>query len=376
MRDVAVVGVGMVRFGRYPERALADLGSDAVVAALKDSGLAWGDVQAAYSAVVGGGMTPGTRILGEMGLTGVSITNVENASASGSTAFREAYLAVASGLYDVALALGAGKMTRTMGGLGGAEPGDQARARAMGPLPPAGLFAMRTRRRMHEYDTTIEPYALVSVKNHRHGAQNPFAQYQKELTLDEVKSGRMVCDPLTVLHCCPTGDGAAAAIVTSRERAQALGSGPPITIAASAFRSELYTSASHPNPDITSLTSQEAYEQAGLGPEDIDLVQVHDAFTVEEIEYCESLGFCERGEGERLVLEGETAIGGRIPFSTDGGLLARGHPIGPTGLAQVWETVMQLRGAAGPRQVDGASVGLCHMIGAGGVCLVHILKRQ
>lgn len=374
MREVAVVGVGMVRFDRYRERSIADLGVEAVLAALADAGLAWRDVQAAWCGAVGQGMTAGTRVLGELGLTGAPITTVDNASASGSTAFREAYLSVASGLYDVALAVGVGKMTAS----GMATPPERSeilQMQAMGFLPPAGIFAMRTRRRMHDYGVGIVPYARVSVKNHRHGALNPFAQFQKEVTLEEVLQSRLVCDPLTVLHCCPIGDGAAAAIVASLPRAGRLGAGPPVRVAASSFRSEVHSSDGHPGPAITELTAAEAYEEAGAGPEDMDLVQVHDAFTVEEIDYYESLGFCRRGEGERLVEEGATTIGGRIPFNTDGGLLARGHPIGPTGLAQVWETVLQLRGRAGPRQVEGAAIGLCQMIGAGGVCVMHILRR-
>lgn len=375
MRRVAVVGVGMARFGQHPQRSVADLGAEAVLSALADAGLSWQDVQAAWCGAVGLGMTAGTRVLAELGLTGAPITTVDNASASGSTAFREASLSVACGLYDVALAVGIGKMTAGGGAGAPAERRDILQMQAMGFLPPAGVFAMRTRRRMHDYGTTIVPYARVSVKNHRHGALNPFAQFQKEVTLEEVLQSRLVCDPLTVLHCCPVGDGAAAAVVASLPRARRLGARPLVLVAASAFRSEVYSSDGHPGPSITELTARQAYEEAGAGPEDIDLVQVHDAFTVEEIDYYESLGFCRGGEGERLVEEGATTIGGRIPFNTDGGLLARGHPIGPTGLAQVWETVVQLRGRAGPRQVEGARAGLCQMIGAGGVCVIHILKR-
>ena len=375
MRGVAVVGIGMVRFGRYPQRSIADLGIEAVLSALADAGLAWADVQAAWCGAAAQGITAGTRVLGGLGLTGAPITTVDNASASGSTAFREAYLSVACGLYDVALAVGVGKMTATGGSMAAPDRGETLQMQAMGFLPPAGIFAMRTRRRMHDHGATIIPYAGVSVKNHRHGALNPFAQFQKEVTLEEVLQSRLVCDPLTVLHCCPIGDGAAAAIVASLPRARRLGARPMVRVAASAFRSEVYSRDSHQGPAITELAARQAYEEAGAGPEDMHLVQVHDAFTVEEIDYYESLGFSPQGEGERMVEEEATTIGGRIPFNTDGGLLARGHPIGPTGLAQVWETVLQLRGRAGPRQVEGATTGLCQMIGAGGVCVIHILRR-
>jgi len=247
--------------------------------------------------------------------------------------------------------------------------------RMQGIMPPAGYFAMQTRRRMHDFGSTIDQFALVSVKNHKNASHNPFAQLQNELTVEEIMNARMIADPLTVPHCCPMGDGAAAAVVVSEKRARQLGVRPLITVEASAFRSGIYENGPPSEAKTTHLTAQEAYAQAGLGPDDIDLVQVHDAFTVEEIEYCEQLGFCDVGEGERMIENGDTAISGRIPFSTDGGLLARGHPLGPTGLAQVWETVQQLRGLSGPRQVVGARVGLIHMVGVGGVCIIHLLKR-
>ncbi len=382
MGKVAVAGAGMVAFGRHRDRSLSDLGEEPVLEALSDAGLAWKDVGTMYCGVSGGGMTPGTGIGAKLGLTGIPIVNIDNASASGSSAFREAWLATSSGLVDVAVAVGVGKTGRGFGGFGaGPAPGSPEErqmkiGRMQGIMPPAGYFAMRTRRRMHDFGSSIEQFALVTVKNHRNAAHNPYAQLRNELTVEEVLQARMVADPLTVPHCCPIGDGGAAAVLVSESRARRMGLRPLITVEASAFRSTTFGGASEADAETTRLTAQEAYEQAGMGPKDIDLVQVHDAFTVEEIEYCESMGFCEAGEGERMVEEGETSIGGRIPFSTDGGLLARGHPIGPTGLAQVWETVRQLRGESGPRQVEGARAGLAHMVGVGGVCLIHILKKS
>lgn len=380
MGKTVVAGVGMVRFGRHRERSLTDLGVEATLAALSDAGLAWRDAQLMYCGVVGAGMTPGTAIGASLGLTGVPIINIDNASASGSTAFREASLAVSSGRADVAVALGVGKLGRGFGQSSSAPGSPEEREanirRMQGVMPPAGYFAMRARRRMHDFGSTIDQFALVSVKNHKHASFNKYAQLQNKLTVEEIARARMVADPLTVPHCCPMGDGAAATVVVSEARARRLGLHPQITVEASAFRSGVFAAGPPTESETTHLTAQEAYAQAGLGPEDIDLVQVHDAFTVEEIEYCEQLGFCEQGEGERLVKEGVTAIGGRIPFSTDGGLLARGHPLGPTGLAQVWETVQQLRGQSGHRQVENARVGLVHMVGAGGVCLIHILRRS
>lgn len=381
MRKVAVVGVGMVPFGRHPDETVADLGTASIVPALADAGLHWRDVQSLFCGAMGGGITVGTRIAGDLGLTGIPVVNIENASASGSSAFRAAYLDVASGRVDVAVAVGVGKSGGLPGG-GGRTPGspeyrEMMVSRAQGLLPPVGIFAMRTRRRMHDFGSTIEQLAQVAVKNRRHAALNPFAQLRKPMTLEDVLQARMIADPLTVPHCCPLGDGGAAAILMNEAGARRRGIGPLITVEASAFRTPtIAASPESQDADTTRLTCFEAYAEAGIEPAEIDLVQVHDAFTVEEIEYCESMGFCEVGEGERMLGRGDTTIGGRIPFSTDGGLLSRGHPIGPTGLAQVWETVLQLRGQAGPRQVEGARLGLLHMVGVGGVCVIHILRRH
>lgn len=380
-----VAGVGMVPFGRHPDKTVADLGTGAVLAALADAGLPWKAVEVMHCGAAGAGLTPGTRIGAQLGLTGIPITNIDNASASGSSAFRLACRDVDSGAVDIALAVGVGKFGRTLrldGGLGAPEPGTaEHRERQIGamqgPLPPAGLFAMRTRRRMHEFGSNIDQFALVAVKNRKHAMLNPYAQMREPMTLEDVRNARIVADPLTVPHCCPVGDGGAAAIVVSERKARELGIGPAVRVIASAFRTPTLAGVMNAqDADTTVATVQAAYAQAGLGPKDIDLVQVHDAFTVEEIEYCESMGFCERGSGEAAVERGELSIGGRIPFSTDGGLLSRGHPLGPTGLAQVHETVLQLRGTAGQRQVEGARTGLVHMVGIGGVCLVHILQTQ
>jgi acetyl-CoA acyltransferase len=281
--------------------------------------------------------------------------------------------------------VGVGKFGRNLrldGGVGTPEPGtaeykEQQIARMQAALPPVGQFAMRTRRRMYEFGSTMDQFALVAVKNRRHAQHNPYAQLRTPLTLDDVRNARMVADPLTVPHCCPVGDGGAAAVVVSEKKARELAIASPVRVVASAFRTPTLAGGMDAQDADTSVaTCRDAYAQAGAAAADIDLVQVHDAFTVEEIEYCESMGFCEVGQGEAAVERGELSIGGRIPFSTDGGLLSRGHPLGPTGLAQVHETVLQLRGQAGVRQVEGARQGLLHMVGIGGVCLVHILRRD
>ena len=384
MAGVAVAGVGMAPFGRLRDRSATSLGVEAIEMALEDAGLSWREVQTMYCGALFLGLTPGTRISEELGLTGMPVVNIDNASASGSSAFREAYLAVKSERVDVALALGVGKASGMAGSTSGrpprpgsAEALDAAFIRMRGLFAPVSLFAMRTRRRMHEFGSRIEQFAMVAVKNRKNASLNPYAQLRKPQTLADVMNARMVSDPLTVPHCCPIGDGASAAIVVNERKARQLGLRPMVTVEASVFRTPLLAAGSTAqDPDTTAHTCREAYEQAGLGPEDISLVQVHDAFTVEEIDYCESMGFCEVGEGERMVEAGELSIGGRIPFSTDGGLLSRGHPNGPTGLAQIWETTEQLRGRSGPRQVEGAMVGLAHMVGVGGVCVIHILKRN
>jgi len=380
VRKVAVVGVGMVEFGRHPDKTVSDLGTISITAALEDAGLQWRDVQSMFCGVFGGGITPGTRISSDLGLTGIPVVNIENASASGSSAFRAAYYEIAAERVDVAVAVGVGKFGRGGGeirGPGTPEHREMLVARAQGVMPPVGLFAMRTRRRMHDFGCTIEQLAQVAVKNRRHAALNPYAQLRKPMALEDVLNARMIADPLTVPHCCPVGDGGSAAVLMSESEARRRGYSPIVTVEASAFRTAtLAAGPDSQDADTTRLTCLDAYSEAGVGPKDIDLVQVHDAFTVEEIEYCESMGFCEVGQGERMVDSGATTIGGRIPFSTDGGLLSRGHPTGPTGLAQVWETVLQLRGQAGQRQVEGARLGLLHMVGVGGVCLIHILKRN
>ncbi len=379
-----IAGVGMAPFGRHPDKTVADLGVEAALEALADASLPWRAIEGMYCAAAGAGLTPGTRVSAALGLTGIPVVNIDNASASGSSAFRSACRDVDTGAADIVLAVGVGKSGRTLrldGGVGAPEPGTaEYRERQIGMmqgvLPPAGVFAMRTRRRMHEFGSRIEQFALVAVKNRKHAALNPYAQMRGPLALEDVLNARMVADPLTIPHCCPVGDGGAAAIVVSERKARELGISPAVRVVASAFRTPTLAGVMNAqDADTTTATVRQAYAQAGLGPKDIDLVQVHDAFTVEEIEYCESMGFCEPGEGEAAVERGDLSIGGRIPFSTDGGLLSRGHPLGPTGLAQVHETVLQLRGQAGARQVEAARTGLLHMVGIGGVCLVHILQR-
>lgn len=376
-RRVFVVGVGMHPFGN-DGIAATDMGYVAGVAALEDAGVEFPEVGALYNGYIGGGITAGVHLAKDLGLTGLPVTHVENASATGSSAFGEAVHAVAGGRVDVAMALGFDDMNR-MGGLG------RSGKRGLGAedvMLPAAFFAMWATRRMHDAGTSIETFAAIAAKNWNHARENPMAQRRvdHEMTVEEILASTMISYPHTSKMACAAGGGGAAAIVASEDVARRLG-GPMIEVVASQQRSETYTDghvflgAVIGPAQMTRDTAADAYEQAGLGPRDLDLVQVHDAFPIEELVYYELLGICGDGEGDKLVASGETSLGGRIPFSTDGGLTARGHPGGPTGLAQIHETVLQLRGGAGPRQVEGARTGLCHMAGAGSVCVVHILQR-
>ena len=374
MREVVVLGVGMHKFGRFLDKSLAQIGLEACLDALKDANLEWRDIPVAYCGHVFQGVTAGQRVCGELGHSGIPIINVENACASGSTALRLAHQSVAAGFYDIALAFGIEKMSRGMIDVSDRE----------GFLGQAGLqalpskYAMMARKHMKEYGLTLRQLALVSVKNHKHGCYNPYSQYQKEFTVEEIMDSRMICDPLTLLQCCPTGDGAAAAILCSEDVAKRYSRGPFVKIAASALSSQVYDRGEADGiAQITVKTGKDAYEMAGCGPGDLDLVELHDCFTMAEISHCESLGLCQKGEGGRLVEEGVTELGGRIPVNPSGGLLAKGHPLGATGVAQIVELVWQLRGQASQRQVEDAKIGLAHTMGGGSgiACSVTILKR-
>jgi acetyl-CoA acetyltransferase len=372
MRKVAVIGVGLHPYGKWNDKKPKELAATAISSALTHAALEWKDVQSAFCGHIHLGMTAGARLLEPLGQTGLSITNVENASASGSYAFRGAYFDVASGELDIALALGVDMLPRREPKPSAVEKSETKPARpASGPMLK---FAQDAQAHMKKYGTTLDQLAQVSVKQHYNAARNPFAQYQEEVTLEQVHTARMVAEPLTVLHCCPMGDGAAAAILVSEDVVKRLGIKHPIWITASVSQS---VRAETPElTELTAATAREAYKRAGIGPEDLGLVELHDAATIEEIMYVESLGLCEEGQGGKLVEQGATAISGRIPVNTSGGLLAMGHPFGPTGIGQIAEIFWQLRGEAGKRQIPTPpKVGLAHMIGLGGTCIVHVLQR-
>jgi benzoylsuccinyl-CoA thiolase BbsB subunit len=379
MRDVAVIGAGLVPFGKYPEKTLADIAWPAVKQAIEDAGIKKSAIEAAYCGTALGGMMSGQRILKKLGLTGLPIINVENACSSSSTAFREAWIAVGAGIHDMVLVIGVEKLTKFGGGTLPLEKEDWEVAHGL--VMPA-LYAMRARRYMHEYGLTEDDLALVSVKARKHGVMNPDAQFRKEVTLEEVKAARPVADPLTLFHCCPSGDGASAVIICSAAKARQYTT-TPIRVAGSEINSGKYVTGYRDmtSPEITVRGAAELYEASGIGPDDVDLAEVHDAFTIAELLYYEALGFCAKGEAAKLLRDGDTSVGGRIPVNPSGGLLSKGHPIGATGVAQIVEVVRQLRGQCGDRQVEGAKIGLTHCTGGGisgfdhGVCSIHLFAR-
>jgi benzoylsuccinyl-CoA thiolase BbsB subunit len=378
MREVFVAGTGVIRFGRYPDQLLEDFVPGAVREALDDAAIDPARIGMAVFGHSSGGRVAGQRVLRELSLTGMSILNVENACAGGGTALHVGWMGVASGLHDAVLVVGMEKMER---GLIPSNPGEY--EAALGKTLPA-KYALRARKHMDAYGLTPEQMAQVSVKNHRAGALNPNAHYQDEVTLEEVLASRMIAEPLTLLQCCPTTDGAAAVVLTSRD-VPAAGGAPRIRVAASAVTSGRFTNPAKgelgQDDDLATRAGQAAYEMAGLGPADVDVAEVHDAFTIGEILAYESLGFCPRGEGGRLVDEGATALGGRLPVNPSGGRLSLGHPLGATGVVQVVELTRQLQDRSGPRQVEGAAVGLAHVQGGStpgigtGASAVHILVR-
>jgi acetyl-CoA acetyltransferase len=378
MRDVTVIGTGMIKFGKYPDVSLADLGWPAVKQAIADAGIEPKDIGALFCGTGLGGPMPGQRIFGRLGMTGLPIINVENACSSGSSALSLGYTAIASGRYDIVMVMGVEKLTKFNGGTIPLEREDWEVSNGL--VMPA-LYAMRARRYMHDHGTTREQLANVVVKSRRHAVMNPDAQLRKETSVEEVLASRMIADPFTLYQCCPTGDGAAAVILCAAELAGKF-CDKPVKVAASHVASGLFESGPRDMtiPEITVRCAAETYEEAGIGPEDIDVAEVHDAFTSAELMYYEAFGFCERGEAVHLLESGATSLGGRIPVNPSGGLLSKGHPVAATGAAQVVEIVRQLQGRCGKRQVQGAKTGLTHATGGGisgfdhGVCAIHIFS--
>ena len=378
MSDVYVLGVDMIKFGRFPERTVPDLGAEAALLALDDAGLTIDNMEAFYCGNLGqANAMVGQRILQEIGQTGIPVVNCSNACATGATAFREAWTSIKAGLYDVVLAVGVEQMgTGLLGGAGGGKGIPKEGLLGSGTMP--AVFAEAGMEHARQYGTTFEQFAKISVKNHHHSTMNPKARYQIETPLDEVMNAEMISYPNTKLMCSVNVDGAAAAVLVSEKKAKELGMTRAVRVKASVLTSDPYQERDLVMPDVNSCTrkaAKEAYEMAGLGSEDIDLVELHDCFATAEMLHYENLGLCEDGEAGRLIDEGEVELGGRIPVNVSGGLLSKGHPLGATGIANIYEVCTHLRGEAGERQVEGAKVGLTHVIGLGSACGIHILEK-
>lgn len=385
MREVAVIGIGCTTFGEKWNSSFRDLFIEAGARAIEDAGLSGEQIDALFVGNMSAGRFVEQEHIGALiadyagfaGTTHIPSTRVEAACASGGLAFRQAVTTIASGMADIVVAAGVEKMTdvapgATVATLAGAA--DREWEAFVGATFP-GLYAMIANDYMHRYALTREQLALVPVKNHYNGARNPIAQFQQEITVETVVSSTLVADPLRLFDCSPITDGAAAVILTSWERAREF-SDTPVKVLASAQASD--TIALHDRRDISTLdatveAAKRAFRQARLEHRDIDMLEVHDCFSIAEICAIEDLGFCRKGEAGRMTEEGETSLHGRLPVNTSGGLKACGHPVGATGIKQICEVVQQLRGEAERRQVD-AEVGLTHNVGGTGATVtVHIL---
>jgi acetyl-CoA C-acetyltransferase len=380
MREVAIVAAGMTRFGELWSASLRDLFVEAALEAMTRAGAEYLD--SIYVGNMSGGQFVGQEHLGplmadHLGMAGVPAMRVESACASSGVALRVAFMEVASGMSDLVLAAGVEKMTD------GADvtnvlatASDQEMEVYHGVTFP-GLYAMIARAHMLAHGTTEEDLAWVSVKSHRHGAANPKAQFPREVTAEQVMSSTMVAEPLRLLHCSPVSDGAAAILLCPLERALEF-TDRPVKIVASGMATGSLALADRDDVaslDAVRLSAERAYAMAGLGPEDVDVAEVHDCFSIAEICCVEALGFVEQGKGGPCARTGETALGGRIPINTSGGLKSKGHPVGATGVAQAIEVFDQLRGEGGDRQVEGARIGLTqNMGGSGASSVVHIYE--
>jgi acetyl-CoA C-acetyltransferase len=384
MREVAVIGTGLVTFGEMWSKSLRTLWTEAALNALEDAGI--DTVDAITIGCMSSGLFTGQEHLAslladELGMAGVPAMRVESACASGGLALRAGFAEVAAGLADVVLVTGVEKMTDVDGAAATYALGTAADQEWEGfhGITFPGLYAMLARIHMEQFGTTREQLAKVAVKNHANGLLNPHAQYHLRVTVDDVLDSTMVADPLRLLDCSPITDGAAAMVVTTLERArQIAGDRPIVKISGSGLATDTIALASRGDLSelrAVRLAGERAYEMAGRSPREVHVVEVHDCFTIAEIMATEALGLFERGAGGPAVERGLTSLGGKVPVNPSGGLKAKGHPVGATGVAQAIEIVSQLRGEAGQRQVEGARVGLAqNMGGSGGSSVVHILE--
>ncbi len=394
MNDVYIVGVGMTRFSKYPEKSIKQLTAEALEAVFKDVPIKKDRIEAAWFSNSGWGMSQGQHCIRSqvalmpVGIQGIPMMNVENACAGGSSAIHGAWMSIKAGLYEAVLAIGVEKVyfpedRKKMfeGFISGTDVEvtrgliemmkEEAKKKAeelekegklksdekeKGHSAFMDIYAMGARMHMQKYGSTQRQLAVIAAKNHFHGSLNPYAQYQMDMTVEEVLQDRLVSYPLTRAMCAPIGDGAAAAILCSSSFLKKLKDARPIKIMASVLASGRMRG--EDEPPIGARLSKRAYEMAGLGPDDINVAEVHDATAFGELLQCEEIGFCPEGEGGIFAESGATKLGGKLPINPSGGLECRGHPIGASGIAQITEMVMQLRGEAEKRQVEGARIAL------------------
>jgi len=381
---VGIVGIGHAKFGKRSDATIRELAYEAVVPALEDAGNCADEIDAVVVGVASDDFSAqassGAVINDYVGIAGKPVFRVEAACATGSAAVRAGWALVKSGLAQVVLVIGAETMTQVSSAQATelmARAGDTRWEYPFGVTFPS-YYALMATAHMHQYGTTREQLSMVSVKNHKYGALNPYAHLQREVSLEEAMKSAIVCHPLNLYDCCPISDGAAAVVVASEEKAKKLNDTPVWITALGAASGEMMISE---RLDLTSiaasrLAAEQAYKTANVTPADIDVALMHDCFTIAEIIAYEDLGFCKKGEGGKLIQEGQTYIGGKIPVNIDGGLKAKGHPLGATGVSMTVEITRQLRGEAGPRQVGNAEIGLSHNIGeTGQYCFVHIYSR-
>jgi acetyl-CoA acetyltransferase len=391
MRRVNVIGVGMTRFAKPgASEDYHEMASKAAKAALQDAGVKYEEVEQAYAGYVYGDSTCGQRAIYEVGLTGIPVFNVNNNCSTGSTALMLGRQAVAGGLAECVLVVGFEKMEK--GALSNkyddrANPLEQhanvmAKVQGFTQAPPAAqMFGGAGREYRWRYGTRRETFGKVSEKARKHASKNPFAIFNDLLSLEEIMSAPEVFDPLTRYQCCPPTCGAAAAVLCSDEFARRHGIADPVYIAAQAMKTDYESSFQESmirmcGYDMTVNAAKAVYEQAGIGPEDVDVVELHDCFTTNEILTYEGLGLCREGEAEKFIWEGQNTYGGKYVTNPSGGLLSKGHPLGATGLAQCTELVWQLRGQAEARQVENARIALQHNLGLGGACVVTMYRRD
>jgi acetyl-CoA acetyltransferase len=365
MTQVYLSGGAMTAFGPHTGILAPELAQQAILEAMDDAGVRPKDIQAIYCANVLGGMILGQVIVRDLGFAGIPVYNVENACASGATGVHLARHAMLAGQYETVLVFGIEQLTALGGGTIPLQRNDhktELYAKAGMVLP--AVYAMRGTRFLHERGAKPADLAAVAVKNRRHGALNEYAQQRSEVTLEEVLGSRMIADPLTLLQCCPSQvDGAAALVLSSKKPSGR----PAVRVLASTVVSGLQEGARDDilDAEITARAARQAYEQAGLTPGDVDVVELHDAFTIAELLYYEALGLAKHGEAVSFLHSGATALGGRVPVNPSGGLLAKGHPLGATGVAQMVEILWQLQDRAGARQAKGARIGLTQCTGGG-----------